>query len=83
MPMPAQAEGEDRVLVVARVVVRRPVGGQDREVGLAAEPVVERRQLRARRRVRPPVVLEPARPDLGVGPAVDAARGPVRRPQAL
>ena len=37
----AQSEAEHGVLVVARVVVRRAVGGQDGEVGLAAESVVE------------------------------------------
>ena len=46
---------------------------QDGEVGLAAELVVERPRSVRRLLVRPSRVLEPARADLGVGPAVDPA----------
>ena len=72
---PAEPEREDRVLAVARVVMRRPVGGQDGEVGLAAEPVVERGQQVRDRLVGSPGVLQPARarprcrPGRGSGPA--------------
>ena len=80
---PAQAEREDRVLAVARVVVRRCRRRQDGEVGLAAEPVVERAEQVRDGLVRAPGVLQPARADLGVGTSVDPALGAVlvaRRP---
>ena len=82
-PDPSEPEREDRVLAVAGVVVRRAVGGQDRQVRLAAEPVVQRREQVGDRLVGLPGVLQPALPDLGVGAAVDPALPPERLAQAL
>ena len=80
---PSELEREDRVLAVAGVVRRRAIGRDDREVRLAAEPVVEGPEEVADGLVRPPGVLEPAGPDLGVGTAVDAALLAVRRAEGL
>ncbi len=60
-----------------------PSARQDGQVGLAAEPIVERGQEMGDRLVRLPGVLEPACPDLGVGPTVDPALPPERLAQAL
>ena len=70
-PDPAEAKGEDRVLVVAGVVMDGPVGGEHGHVGLAGERIVERPQQVTDRLGRCPGVLQPARPDLRVGPAMD------------
>src|SRR4029079_7110650 len=69
-PDPPETEREDRVLGVAGI--RRDVAaGADRgEVRLALELVVELAEERARGSAVP-AILEPARPDLGVGLAVD------------
>ena len=82
-PDPAEPEREDRVLAVARVVRRRAIGGDDREVRLAAEPVMQGAQEMADRLARPPGVLEPARADLRVGAAVDPALLAIRRAEGL
>src|SRR5919109_3402972 len=72
-PDPTEAEREHGVVGVARVVRRRAVRRQDREVRLAAERLVERDELRPRSCVAAPRVLEPAGADLGVRTAVDPA----------
>ena len=77
MPDASEPEREDRVLVVPRVVMRGAVAGQDGEVGLAAEPFVQRTQQLPDRHVLAPRVLEPALPHLGVRAAVDPALGAV------
>ena len=70
----ARAEREDRVLAVAGVVVRRAVCGEDRQVRLAAEAVVERAEqvadrLRPRaRRPRASARRPPCRHARGSGP---------------
>ena len=61
--------------------MRVAVGGQDGEIGLPTEAVVEGGQKVGRRFVRAPRVLEPAGADLGVGPAMDAALRAVRGTQ--
>ncbi len=71
---PPEPEREDRVLAVARVVMGRARGGQDRQVGLAPESVVQGGEQVVDRLVIAPGVLEPACTDLRVGTAVDAAR---------
>ena len=81
-PDPAEAEVKTGFSRVARVVERATVGGQDGEVGLAPEPIVEGRQEVLGSLGRVPCVLEPAGTDLGVGPAVDPALRPVRRCEA-
>ena len=80
---PAQAEREDGILCVARVVRRRSVGGEHGQVGLPAEPVVKRGQQVRDRLVGAPGILEPALPDLRVGSAVDPALTPERGAQTL
>src|SRR6476660_10060968 len=71
-PETPESEREDRVVGVARVVVRGPVRLDDGQVRLAAESLVKRREHAARGFTVLPRVLEPARADLGVGAAVDA-----------
>ena len=63
--------------------MRRSVRGEDGEVGLAAEPVVQRAEQVRGGLVGLPGVLEPARADLRVGTAVDAPFGAIRGAQAL
>jgi hypothetical protein len=72
---PAEPEGEDRILVVAGVVVDRAGRGQQRQVGPAAERPVQLGEEDRRVLVGSPGVLEPARPGLGVGLAPDPAGG--------
>ena len=80
---PAEPEREDRVLAIARVVMRRAVGREDGEVGLAPEPVVQGGQQMGGRLIGPPGVLQPAGADLGIGSPVDPALGAVRGAQAI
>ena len=70
MPIRAEAEGEDRVLGVAGVVVRGPIGPEDGEVRLPAEPVVKGAEKVGHGFFVAPGVFEPAGRHLGVGPAM-------------
>src|SRR3954451_2553589 len=67
----AEAEREDGVLVVAGVMAHAPIGGEGREVGVAAERGVELGEQAGVPAGVVPVILEPALPDLAVGSAVD------------
>ena len=67
---PAKPEREDRVLGVAGVVRRRPLGRQHREVRLAAEKLVQSGQ-QVCGSVGRPRILEPPGADFGVRTAVD------------
>ena len=60
-------------------MVRCAVSGEDREVRLATEPVVERAEQMPDGLVRVPGVLEPALSDLAVRAAVDPALGAIGR----
>ena len=69
----AKPKREHGVVGVAGVVHRRPVGGQDGEVGLPVELVVERLEERGGL-LSVPAVLEPPSADLGVGATVYPSR---------
>ena len=64
-------------------MVRCPVGGEDGQVGLPAEAIVERREQVSGRLIRIPGVLQPPSADLRIRPAVDASLGTERRAEAL
>ena len=73
----AEAEREDRVFRVPRIVMQGAVGRQQGQVCVSAKRTVERYERGSGIRLCGPFVLESAGTGLGVGTAVDATLGTI------